>query len=276
MHVSREACFLRECGARVVVSDIPPLAFAAAREANVPSVAFGNFTWDWIYGGFPSFDRTAPGVRSTIADANAMATLTLRLPFAGGFDGMRNVEDIPLVARVASVAPDDTRRRLRIPSNRPVVLATFGGHGASIPLARAADTGSFLILATDYEVRAGTPPHPNIRVVPARELDASGLTYTDMLAACDVVITKLGYGIVSECLANGLALLYTLRDHFVEQEIFMRDMPGMMRSRLIDPDDLREGRWADDVQALLAQPVPATIPAAIGADVAAARIVALL
>src|SRR5580704_6206460 len=45
-----EAELIRGIGADLVAGDIPPLAFAAARRAGVPSVAIGNFTWDWIYG----------------------------------------------------------------------------------------------------------------------------------------------------------------------------------------------------------------------------------
>ena len=47
--VAGEAAWLRGAGARLVLGDIPPLAFAAAAEAGVPSIALGNFSWDWIY-----------------------------------------------------------------------------------------------------------------------------------------------------------------------------------------------------------------------------------
>lgn len=255
-HVDREAQFLRAQRASVVVADIPPVAFAAASAAGVPSMAFSNFTWDWIYGGFPGFDDKAPEVRERITRANAQATVALRLPFAGGFDQMAAIVDVPLVGRRATVPRDEARRRLSIEEVRPVVLATFGGHGGNIPLARAADNHEFLLMATDYEVGPATPPHPNLRVITASALQQAGLSYTDLLASVDVVATKLGYGIVSECLANGVPLLYALRGRFIEQEVFMREMPAVMRSRIIALDDLREGRWADAVGALLAQPRP--------------------
>ena len=38
-----------------------------------------------------------------------------------------------------------------------------------------------------------------------------GFRYEDLVAAVDVVLTKPGYGIVSECVANDTALLYTSR-----------------------------------------------------------------
>lgn len=255
-HVAREATVIRDVAPDVVIADIPPVAFTAAAQAGVPSVAVSNFTWDWIYGGFPGFDADAPGVRETIARANAQATLALRLPFHGGFDGMPRVEEAPLVARRATVARDETRQRLGLPSGRPLVLATFGGHGGNVPLRTAADDGRFVVIATDYEVGPDQAPHPNLRVVLADALRVHGLTYTDLLAACDVVATKLGYGIVSECLTNDVPLLYTVRGRFVEQEVFIRELPPVLRCRAIAPDALRAGQWGDDVDTLLAQQIP--------------------
>jgi L-arabinokinase len=262
-----EADIVRGCGARIVVADIPPVAFAAAHRAGVVSVAIGNFTWDWIYGGFEAFDAGAPGVRATIAAANATASRTWRLPFHGGFDGMPRVEDVPLVARRASVSRDEVRRRLQLGDHRPVVLATFGGHGGNVPLQDAAVDGSFLAVATDYEVPPGEPPHPNLRIVTAEELRSQQLSYTDLLGACDVVATKLGYGIVSECVANAVPLLYTTRGRFVEQDVFIREMPPFLRCRAIGREALRAGRWADDVHALLAQPAPPAQLRTDGAEV---------
>src|SRR5512139_1731805 len=54
---AREARFLEGIGASLVVGDIPPLAFAAAEAARLPSIAISNFTWDWIYEGYA--DRVA-------------------------------------------------------------------------------------------------------------------------------------------------------------------------------------------------------------------------
>ena len=59
----READVLRAYGVRLVVGDIPPLAFAAAAAAGLKSVAVANFTWDWIYEGFPEYDVLIAGMR---------------------------------------------------------------------------------------------------------------------------------------------------------------------------------------------------------------------
>ena len=97
---TQEAAELRAAGADLVLGDIPPLAFAAAARAGIPSIAIGNFTWDWIYGAYPSFERDAPDVVPTIREAYAQAGRALRLPFHGGFEAMAAVTiDVPLIAR---------------------------------------------------------------------------------------------------------------------------------------------------------------------------------
>src|SRR5262249_43284731 len=71
--VAEEAAQLDATGVNLVVGDIPPLAFAAAARARVPSLAIANFTWDWIYGAYPAFERIAPEVQTTIRAAYAQA-----------------------------------------------------------------------------------------------------------------------------------------------------------------------------------------------------------
>src|SRR5262249_19183200 len=103
-----------------------------------------------------------------------------------------------------------------------------------------------------------------------------GLSFQDVVRAADVVVSKPGYGIVSECIANGTSLLYASRGRFAEQDVFMEQMPQWLRCRAIDHDDLLDGRWNAAIDALLAQPVPRDRPRVDGADVAAAAVVDLL
>ena len=117
--VAVEAAVLDAERATMVIGDIPPLAFAAAAHAGIPSVAIGNFTWDWIYGGYDGFDGLAPGVIDTIRGAYAAATRALRLPLHGGFEPMAAVTiDIPFIARRSTGDRAGTRRTLGVPDDR--------------------------------------------------------------------------------------------------------------------------------------------------------------
>jgi UDP:flavonoid glycosyltransferase YjiC (YdhE family) len=256
--VEAEAVFLREGGAALVVGDIPPLAFSAAARAGLPSIAIGNFTWDWIYRGYPAFDTAAPGVIDVIRDAYAHATRALRLPMHGGFEPMAGVtRDIPFIARRSVRDPEETRRVLGVSHGRPLVLASFGGYGLRLPYDVIAESGRLTVIASPRQT-----PH--------------GTSYPDLVAAADVVVSKPGYGIISECVANDTALLYTSRGHFVEYEVLTAAMPVVLRCRYIPQEDLLAGRWADHVEALLRQPPPPERPRVDGAEVAAEKILSAM
>jgi hypothetical protein len=249
-----EAAVLRKLGADLVIGDIPPLAFAAADRAGVKSLALGNFTWDWIYGSYPAFESQAPEVIPTIRGAYATATRALRLPFHGGFEPMSSVtSDIPLIARRSRRDPVETRRLLGVPAGRPFVLASFGAYGAPLPYEAIRSSGDITLLEV-------------------KELTPHGLEYQDLVAAADVVISKPGYGIVSECVANDTALLYTSRGHFSEYDVFVAEMPRWLRCRFIAQEDLLAGRWTGAISALLAQPAPPEHARVDGAGIATAII----
>ncbi len=249
--VASEAALLGRAGASLVVGDMPPLAFAAAERAGVPSVAVGNFTWDWIYAAYPAFERLAPAVVSQIGRAYGAASLALRLPMHGGFETMTGVtRDIPFIARRSSRDRRETRRTLGVAGDRPVVLASFGAYGVQLPVERVKTSGRLTLLEA-----AGDLP--------------GDLEYEDLVAAADVVVSKPGYGIISECLANGTPLLYTSRGHFVEYDVLVNAMPRVLKCRYLPQEDLLAGRWADAVEALLAQPPPPERPRVDGAEVAA-------
>src|SRR6185503_10700438 len=160
------------------------------------------------------------------------------------------------IARHSGRNSADTRRALGLGHDRPVVLPSFSAHGADLPLERLAQDDRFALLDPRRD-----PPH--------------GLLYQDLVAAADVVVSKPGYGIVSECVANGAALLYTSRGRFAEYDLFVEQMPRVLRCRYIPQEDLLAGRWSDAVAALMAQPPPPERPRVDGADVAADAIIDL-
>ena len=62
------------------------------------------------------------------------------------------------------------------------------------------------------------------------------------MRAADVVVTKPGYGIISEAIANDAALLYTSRGHFVEYDVLVKEMPRYLRVQFIEQRDLLSGK----------------------------------
>jgi hypothetical protein len=272
--VETEAKYLRQSGARIVVGDVPPLAFAAAHDAEIPSIAISNFTWDWIFDGYP--DPAAHDVARDIRRLYQHATAVLRLPMAGGFEGLEPVtRDIPFIARHSSRTQDEVRRTLGLPprtEGKPLVLMSFGSYGvAKLDTPRLAQLTSYTIATNDAIGDERTLP-PGVLYISEQNLSDSGLRYEDLVRGADVVITKPGYGIISEAIANQTALLYTSRGHFVEYEVLVREMPKYLRARFIEQEDLLSGNWSEALEQLLKQPAPPEKPATNGAEIAAAEI----
>jgi L-arabinokinase len=266
--IAEDVALLRDAGVRLVVGDIPPLAFSVAAALDVPAIAMANFTWDWIYESHPGFaDRAAP-VLAAMRGAYRQAALALELPFSGGFDVFRRVTRLPLVARRPTRTRQATRAHFGLPARGRVALLSFGGYGLpSLDLAAVDCRADWSVVTTDR-----TGASAGGAVVVTEDALAGGFRYEDLVAASDVVVTKPGYGIIAECISAGVAMLYTSRGAFREYDLLVREMPRVVRCRFIDHADLFAGRWRDALEAVIEQPSPPDRLDVNGADVAAATL----
>jgi L-arabinokinase len=258
-----EARRLVERNVVFVVADAPPLACAAAARAGVPSVVISNFTWDWIYEGYEGDGKSEgaegdSGFIEAIRKAYRQADAAWRLPMHGGFTSFKSVVDVPFVARHAKHARQETRQRLRLPSNRRLVLPTFGGYGVEGLKLDALDVGDAW----------------HVVHMPDAAIYDAGLRYEDLVRAVDVVVTKPGYGILSECIANDTAVVYTSRGRFAEYDVLVREMPKYLRSVYLDNESLLAGRWRAALDTAVSAPEPPQHPRTDGAVIVADMICA--
>jgi hypothetical protein len=265
-----EADLLRRHDARLVVSDAPPLACAAAALAGVPSVVLANFTWDWIYSGYSRELESAPELIPTIQQAYRAAEAAWRLPMHGGFETFDRIIDIPFIARRgrADLTPEKIRRTLALPDALPLALVSFGGFGLSgLPLDKLDCLDEFTVVIAEQASEIASLPS-SIVGIDEEKLYVNHLGYEDLVRAMDVVITKPGYGIIADCLAGGTAMLYTSRGRFLEYDVLVREMPRFLRCAFIDQEDLLAGRWRDALRRVMAMPRAPEVASTNGAQIA--------
>jgi UDP:flavonoid glycosyltransferase YjiC (YdhE family) len=273
-----ETRILRELGAGLIVGDIPPLAFSVSAASGIPSIGIGNFTWDWIYADYPRV-RLAPSLLPTLRNAYSKGSMALRLPMSAGFESFSNVKDIPFIARHATHTKEETCKMLKLPADKPIVLLSFSGHGLQgldadmlakfkkhTLVCTASNSGSRTRKDTPATERNGAFVTVNEEV-----MYNTGVRYEDLVGAADIVVTKPGYGIIAEAIANDTAVLYTSRGHFPEYEVLVEEMPKYLRTAFISQEDLFAGKWESHLDKLRAQPKPKNYkkPDTNGADVAA-------
>jgi L-arabinokinase len=240
-----EARILQGMGVHIVVGDIPPLAFAAAAHAGLPSFAVGNFTWDWIYAAWPDFDDIVACARHGYADAELLLRLPMHATDADAFAAFRAVEDVPFVARRATRPRQEVRRGLGVSLDRRLVLVSFGGFqatGLDLRGLGAWPEYTFVLIQAPTEVR-----------LPANvlNLNESPADYVSLLAACDAVVTKPGYGIVADSLANRVPVLFTDRGPFREYDVLAEALTNLGRARYVPRHAVLAGDLGPHLDALL-------------------------
>lgn len=253
--VEAEERFVREKRARLIVADVP---FVAGRIApELPHVAIGNFTWDWIYSHMICpFDRP---VIEEVRRAYAKFGDCLRLPLSQPEDWQvfGRVVDVPLIARKSKLSREESRRRMGFDGKKVAMLASRA----------AVDEGALAKAARDM---------PDWTFVTMRPI-ASGENivvrgddeYSDVLCAADAVVGKLGYGMASECIAAGTAILYPPREGFPEEAIIQREIVRYVRAAGIDSESFQRGEWESGLRAIERMPGPTEILDTDGAAVCA-------
>ena len=270
--VAREVEAVRELGPSLVVADVPFLAGDVAAALGAPCLAVSNFTWDWIYephrGRHPDGAAVVRGARSSYAQMAAL----LQLPFGHDTDVFPQVIPVPLVARQATREPADVVRELGLDAadGRPRVLVGMRGGVEGEALERAAEgAGDFLFLRLDRG--EASPPARAGNVRPVRM--GAGLDFSDLLAASDVAVSKLGYGMIADCIAAGTRLVWPPREGFREDDVTRVEAAKYLPMAEVPADDFRAGKWGEALRRVVALPDPPE-QMALGGAVACAGFIA--
>ena len=260
-----EASFLRDWGADVVVADIPAIPLEAAADAGVRRLAVGNFSWDWIYSPFAGRDARWEAAVRRFAQGYAAADTLLRLPFSPEMEVFERRIDIPLLASAGRTRREELAAMTGADPAARWVLLSFTtlewGDEALRELETIGGTEFFTVLPLEWRGR------PRLHAV-----DRGRMPFSDVLASVDVVVSKPGYGILSDCVANGKPLVYADRDDFIEYPLLVRELKRYIRNIHIPSYDLYAGRLGEALAAISQAPSPLERLAGGGARMAAERI----
>ncbi|MEM6445344.1 MAG: glycosyl transferase [Cyanobacteria bacterium P01_D01_bin.123] len=230
--VRAEADFIRLNRVRLVLADMPPLACAIAKAADVPCWMAGNFGWDFIYRAFGAEFK---------ADADWMAELygqcdrLFRLPFYEAMTAFPHREDVGLTGGDAALTAEQLRQKLGLAGDRPTVLLTFGGLGVdAIPYENLAAYPDWQFVSLDCDV----PDLPNLM-----RLDGQQWRPVDIMPACTQVLIKPGYGTISEAMKAGVPLRCLTRTGFAEAPILLDGIRQHSHHQILSRSQVFEQAW---------------------------------
>ena len=260
--VAQEVARLGAAKADLVVADIPGIPLAAAAQAGVPGVAVGNFSWDWIYAPFAAQNPRWEPIIRMFADDYRQARLLLKLPFSPAMEVFARQTPVPLLARPGRNRRAELAAAVGAAPDKKWVLLSFTTLGWDADALRA--VGGL----AEYEFFTVKPlawrGQPNLHAV-----DRHAFSFSDVLASVDFVITKPGYGILSDCVANRKPIIYAEREDFIEYPLLVQELRRYLAHVHIPAADLYAGHLAAALRAAETAPPPPEQLAFGGARVAA-------
>jgi len=264
--VAQEVERLAALGADLLFSNVPYLSLAAAARAGVPALAMSSLNWADIFLGTLGHLPNAAAIHDEILAAYRGAGAFLRLTPAMSMTDLPNLRTIGPVARVAGSRRALLDQKLGIPPTDRLVMVALGGIPMRLPLEQWPQLP---------DIRWLVPASWDARRRDALTIEATGLGFTELLASCDAVITKPGYGTFTEAACNRVRVLYVRRPGWPEEPPLVEWLRENATCAEVDRVRLEGGDFSGELLALLEREGGRMVPAT-GASEAAVMLSNLL
>ncbi|MBF0304679.1 MAG: hypothetical protein HQL41_03385 [Alphaproteobacteria bacterium] len=244
--IDAEAARIAASGADLVLSNISYVALAAAERVGVPGIGLCCLNWADIFvsccGQMPGAGR----IHAEMLDCYARMRLMLKPRPTMPMPDLPNGREIGPMARRGRDLSAELRSWLGLADGVRLGLVAFGGVEISLPMDRWARLPGW-----HWIIAGMATPSDRTDMTPFEGL---GHAFTDVLASCDVVIGKPGYGTFGEVAVNGRPMLSLPRDDWPETPHLAKWLSSEGRLLFIRPDAPLGDGLERHLQTLLALP----------------------
>lgn len=242
--VKTEADLLRELKADFVFSNVGYLPLAGAQQAGIPNAALCSLNWHDIYRHYCGDDE----ISQQIHDCYAHADTFLRTTPGMAMDTLPNVMPVAPIADLGTNKRDELERRLHLSREEKLVLVSMGGIASRLPMEDwpSMDGVRFLVQQS-WQVQ-----RPDSIV-----LESIDMSFSDLLASCDGLLCKPGYGSFVEAACGGVPVLYVDRGEWPESPALESWLAQHAACKKITREQSERGDFHNELQHLLQAPHPA-------------------
>ena len=241
--VSDEAGLLRELEATAVFSNVGYLPLAGAQLAGIPNVALCSLNWADIYRHSCGDDFIATQIRTCYSNGDAF----LRATPGMAMSDLNNRVPVAPIASIGQNRRDEINRCLQLSVDEKLVLVSMGGIDSRLPVYHwPRIDGVRWLVQSSWQVN-----HPD-----AIFLESLPMSFSDVLASCDVLLCKPGYGRFAEAACSGTPVLYVDRPNWPETPALVEWLHQNAVCREISREQLEAGDFAADLAAIWLSPKP--------------------
>ena len=231
--VAGEVNFIRQNRVSLVLADIPPLAAAIAKTADIPCWMMSNFGWDFIY---RAWGGEFLEIADWINDCFSQCDRLFRLPFHEPMSAFKNVTDVGLTGGSPRYSPDHLRASFGLTAPKEqTVLLTFGGLGLQqIPYHNLQYFFDWQFITFDKSA----PDLPNLLKITDHKYRP-----VDFMSICGRVVSKPGYGTFAEAIQLEVPIVSLTRDDFAEAELLVEGVANYASHQILSPNEFFQGGW---------------------------------
>ncbi|MCA9912983.1 MAG: hypothetical protein KC496_06525 [Anaerolineae bacterium] len=272
--IAQEVAFVREIGAGLIVSDMPPLAMEVASAADVPCLAITHFTWDWVYGHYvDQYPQAVPLIEAIRASyAKTTLALQLQMPIPHAFDMFPRVEAIPGLYNPVTKSRADIQAEFNLAPDMRVGLISMGGHAWSnldLRALKAMHDWVFLVNDAAWESVSDAPQR-------FRRVPPGYAAYQNLIAHSDVLVGKVGGSTVAEVVGHGTPMIYTTHPLWRESSLLRETLErSAVASQYLPLENFQRGEWVEALNAVYEMPRRQAYSQPNGAAIAAEKVMAM-
>jgi hypothetical protein len=251
-----------------LLTNVPYLSLAAAHAAGIRAAAMCSLNWADIYRHYFAGMDEAAAIYAQMLSAYNSAEVFFKVQPAMPMPDLRNARSIGPIVQFGC----NRRAQLGLPvavgegQGEKLILVVMGGIEYRLPMERWPRIPG---------VRWLVPQAWNIVREDMTAIESLGLPVSDVLASCDALLTKPGYGSFTEAACSGLPVLYVSRGNWPEQPCLVQWFRQNGVCREVASERLQSGELAELLDELWVQP-KLPVPGATGAMEAAEVLLGIL
>jgi hypothetical protein len=249
--VSNEARSLREIAPDFVLSNVGYLALAGAHRAGIPCAGMSSLNWadvlDHYCGAISGTRQIVEQINLSYANAGAFLQLAPHMPMAH----LENRVHIGPIAHVGRNRRKEIDEFFGLGEGEKLVLVSLGGFDSRLSTEQwPRIPGVRWLFPASWR-----SAHPDALILEALEMN-----FSDVLASCDTLICKLGYGSFAEAACNGVSVLYINREDWPETPYLAKWLDENGTCKGVARPKLESGDFFDELYDIL--DMPAQLPVA--------------
>jgi hypothetical protein len=203
--------------------------------------------WADIYRHYAPDDNEAAGIHAQMLDAYNCAEVFLKLSPTMPMRDLRNTREQACVAQIGEPQRQLLHERSGASAQDKLVMVAMGGIDYRLPME------NWPCIAG---VRWLVPAAWNVQRDDVMSFESLDMHFRDVLASCDAILTKPGYGSFAEAACAGVPVLYVSRGDWPEAPYLVDWLHKHDVAIEVDPARLLAGELSEELAGLWGKPRP--------------------